>query len=90
MPKPKHANEDDDELVIEELEDEGACDTYVHGVGTLRCMFDANARPSHTVGHEDTLPSQCTFGDDSEEHTSHTYAGPRSSLPTQLSPPLFT
>lgn len=90
MPKPKHANEDDDELVIEELEDEGACDTYVNGVGTLRCMFDADARPSHTVGHEDTLPSQCTFGDDSEEHTSHTYAGPRSSLPTQLSPPLFT
>nr|POE73845.1 hypothetical protein CFP56_26823 [Quercus suber] len=33
-PKLEHANEDEDELVIEELKDEGACDTYVDGVGT--------------------------------------------------------
>nr|POF20614.1 hypothetical protein CFP56_74646 [Quercus suber] len=33
-PKLEHANEDEDELVIEELKDEGAYDTYVDGVGT--------------------------------------------------------
>ncbi|KAL4651575.1 hypothetical protein ACB092_01G170300 [Castanea dentata] len=90
MPKQEHVNEDEDEFVIEELKDKGACDTYVNGAKKPRCMFGTDARPSHSVGHEDTLPSQCTFVDDSEEHTSHTYVGPRSSLPTQLSPPLFT
>ena len=86
----EHANEDEDESIIEESENEGACDTYVDGVGTPQHMSNANARSSHTVGHEDTLPSQSTSCDDSEEHTSHTHASPRSLLPTRLSPSLFT
>ncbi|KAL0008245.1 hypothetical protein SO802_009747 [Lithocarpus litseifolius] len=57
----------------------GDWDMYVDGTRSLRCMFDAVAAPSHPVGH-----------DDSAEHTSHAQAGPRSPLPTRLSPPLFS
>lgn len=63
---------------------------YVDGVGTSRCMSDAATGPSHTVGYEDLLPSQCMSRDDREEHTSLTYVGPQSPLPTWLSPPLFS
>ena len=84
----EHVNED--ESIIEELEDEGACDTYVDGVETPQHMSNANVGSSHTIGHEDTLSSQSTSRNDSEEHTSHTHASPRSLLPTRPSPSLFT
>lgn len=92
MLAPVHTCKDDDEDESSTVESkcEGDSNMYVDGVGTSRCMSDAATGPSHTVGYEDLLPSQCMSRDDREEHTSLTYVGPQSPLPTWVSPPLFS
>nr|POF11859.1 hypothetical protein CFP56_41008 [Quercus suber] len=74
---PGGGHEDKDDLDDEALE--GDWGMYMDGTGSLQCMFDDAAQPSHLTGHD-------VFA----ERTSYAQAGPRSPPPSQLSPPLFS
>ncbi|KAK9996919.1 hypothetical protein SO802_021605 [Lithocarpus litseifolius] len=49
-----------DQSAIEESDCKASWNMFVYGTGETRCMSDTDVRPSHLVGHEDTLPSQCS------------------------------
>ncbi|KAL0015162.1 hypothetical protein SO802_002231 [Lithocarpus litseifolius] len=67
-----------DEHELDEAFD-GDWDMYMDGAGSSRCTFDATAQPFHLAGH-----------DDSAKLGTQAQAGPRSPLPTRLSPPLVS
>ncbi|KAL0000067.1 hypothetical protein SO802_019669 [Lithocarpus litseifolius] len=80
---PAHApvrnSEDEHESGTDDEAFDGDWDMYMDGVRTSRCTSDAAAQPSHPAGH-----------DNSAELGTQAQAGPRSPLPTRLSPPLVS